>query len=399
MRTTIPVPLAAAVLLLSGAHARAQVCYENDAGCYSFAPPAPEVGALGEGLSLGSKSLTISGDIRLRARMAEAPSDAPYNEADQQATRARIRLDFQATDSARVFAEFLFAETWAGSEKYSDADPANPFDGFSQFYVHVEDMLGWGDTWRFGRSLYTLGNGLILGSCDFLQYPSTFTGVWASKEFSGHHVEAFGFDDRGQLNLQPARRFVGGTARFAVGEEQLLESVEPYLMVGTRDGDAPNDDAWYGLTLRGTAPAAIGWKAELAHRDVDGGSDNGAYRVVLDKDFEGPVQRVALTRTGSEGAMHVNPADFNTAGLIHQYGGAWRSELETTQLKVQVDPGHELDLDVALLHFDGDAATQGEFEGDVTLGRQLASGLYVRGGYGLDDEHRQVGYVQFTVNF
>lgn len=391
---------ASAFALLSAAAANAQVCYEQENQCFSFAPWRDEVDLYGDGIDDGFDRLEVGGDFRLRVRMADTPSDEPYNENDQQATRFRLHARFDVNEKTYVFAEYVYSETWAGSKPYSDARPTDPFNGLGQVYVHADDLFGFDDTWRVGRSTYVLGNGLILGSCDFLQYPSTFTGVWASESFGEHELELFAFDDYGQLNLNPGTRYVGATGRVHIGDEGAgLETIDPYFMAGTGDGDMPSDDTWYGVEVDGTAPAELEWRFHWAHRDVDMGDDVSAYRASLARDFTGVVDRVSLTRTDSDGAMHVNPADFNTAGLLHEYGGAWRSDLETNQLRCELAPYKDLDLDFNLLTFDGDNATQGETELDVMVGKPLAQGLYGWIGYGRDDEDRQVGYLQLTVFF
>ena len=114
--------LAAAASFAS--HAAAQNCYDPYMQCWSFAPRGSEIERLDTGVSLRSKQLSITGDLRLRVRGGTAPNDAPYpgnGEADQQAARARVQMNFQATEKVRAKVELLFAETWAGSESYSDA--------------------------------------------------------------------------------------------------------------------------------------------------------------------------------------------------------------------------------------------------------------------------------------
>ena len=41
----------------------------------------------------------------------------------------------------------------------------------------------------------------------------------------------------------------------------------------------------------------------------------------------------------------------------------------------------------------------GDYEGDVIIGRKFASGIYASAGYGIDNDIRQVGFVQITLNF
>jgi len=394
-QTTTVLSLSAALLSLA-TPTDAQACYENDHQCFSFAPAYEDIDVYDTGVPLEGERYKIRGDIRLRARMANAPNDAPYNEADQQATRARVSVEFKVNEHAHVFAEYNFSETWAGSVKYSDADPANPVNELAQAYLHVDDLFGWDDTWRVGRSNYNLGNGLVLGSCDFLQYPSTFTGVWASKQCDQLAFEAFAFDNYGQLNLMPGTRFAGLTTKYDVNEDLVLKA---YYMTGTGDGDLPSDDAWLGVDAGGNAPAELDWVAEYAHRKVDGGDDLEAYRGRIGRNFDGLLERVSFTRTGSQGAMHVNPADFNSAGLVHQYGGAWRSDINTNQLGFDLAPCEELDLNFNLLTFSGSDAMLGDTELDVLVGKHLAQGIYGSIGYGRDNEDRQVGYVQLTAYF
>lgn len=410
MQRVLPFPAAAAVLLGVAAETRAQICYDNDHQCFTFAPEPEEIGAIETGLALRSQKLTISGDIRLRLRAAESRRRYPYNGADQQATRARARLIFQATENAKAFVEFNFSETWAGSASYSDAEVGENFDGVSQAYVEVDDMLGVGDKWRVGRSEYILGNGLILGSCDYLQLPSTFTGAWVSKNFFGHDLEVFGFDDYGPLQFQSANpgaggmRFFGGTANIAIVEDSVLEAIKPFVLVGSRDGDRPSKDIWYGVGLAGKLPGEFAWSADWAQRAVDQASDINAYNARIERPldlFGGVLSGASYTYTSSEGAMHVNPADFNSAGLLHQYAGAWRSDLQTNQLGLNFDPGQEIDLDLNLLTLDrrGTAAQLGDFEADVVIGKKLKSGVHLSGGYGIDNDRRQVGFLQMSLFF
>ncbi|MGE3173180.1 MAG: hypothetical protein AB7O97_11200 [Planctomycetota bacterium] len=389
--------------------ATAQNCYDDPVNhqCFSFAPPRQDASRLDTGLDqtieLASRKLKVTGDIRLRLRGAETTNGVPYAEADQQATRARVQLEFQVNERAKAFAEFNFSETWAGSESYSDALVGENFNKLSQAWFEVDDMFGFDDRWRAGRSNYVLSNGLVLGSCDFLQHPSTFTGVWASTQIAGHDLEVFAFDDYGPLqSMHPGARYAGATGRVHVCEDGLLQTFDPYFMAGTNDGDDGSDDSWIGAHAGGKAPWDCTWTADWALRLVDGGDDIQAYSVKAVKEFEDCwLRSVSFTRTDSEGAMHVNPADFNSAGLLHQYAGAWRSDLDTNQFGVGFRPGCGVDLDLNLLTLDRDgaAAQLGHFEADIMAGKQLESGVYVWAGYGFDNEDRQVGYFQVTLYF
>lgn len=396
---------AAAAVLAFASSLVAQNCYENPTQCFSFAPEPEDAGRVDSGLGLRSKQLTITGDFRLRIRAAETTADAPYGptgDNDQQAMRARVQFAYQANEKVKAFFEINLAETWAGSDPYSDALRNENYNKVSQAYVQVDDMLGFQEKWRVGRSEYILANGLILGSCDYLQYPSTFTGVWVSRNFWGHDLEAFVLDDYGPLQTPvDGTRYVGGTGKANICKEGPLETVSPYYMAGTRDGDTVSEDQWLGVDATGSVPKAFGWNAGWADRIVDGGEDRMAYRAQVYRKFDCWLSRVALTRTDADGAMHVNPADFASAGLLHQYAGAWRSNLDTWQLAFDMNPGCGVDLNVTLLTLDrdGTAAQQGDFEFDIRAGKKLDSGVHVSAAYGRDNDDREVVFAQLTVFF
>ncbi|MCA8952880.1 MAG: hypothetical protein KDE27_25445, partial [Planctomycetes bacterium] len=414
----------------------AQQCYQNQNQCFAFAPRPEAVGPddrlATDALQLRSNQLKITGDIRLRLRAAETPGDEPYNANDQQATRARIQFDFQANEKVRAFAEINYSETWAGSGSYSDAQagPANSpnFNGVSQAYFETDDVLGFGEKLRVGRSDYFLANGYILGSCDFLQRPATFTGAWLSRNFGGHEFEVFVLDDYGPLqSTNDGTRYWGATAKIKIcnRNEQteaaadaektedaevaepaggLLESIRPYILKGTHDGFVESMDTWWGIEGNGTLPADIKWNAEFAHRVRAMNEDISAFRVRVRRNFElfnGVFDGASLVYTESEGALHINPGDFNSAGLLHQYGGAWRSDLTTTQLGLEFNPVYDINLDFNLLHLNRRDASpqQGEYEFDVLASAQLPSGVWATAAYGIDDERRQVAYVQMQVFF
>lgn len=396
----------------------AQSCYDAQHRCFTFGPPpGSDVGKVDTdgALDLRSAKLAIEGDLRLRVRTGDTRTGYPYNgTADQQATRGRIRMRYQATEKVQALAEFNFSETWAGSESYSDALAGEDFNGVSQFYLKATDMFGFQDKWVVGRSEYILGNGLILGSCDYLQRPGTFTGVWFSREIGGHDFEVFMFDDYGPLqSVHPGVRYFGGTASINFGEScnGWLGKIKPYYMVGSHDGNETTgankseDDAWLGVDAQGTVLSDVQWNAEYAHRFVDATKDRTAWRATITKQvalFDGVLDSVSLQHSDADGKMDVgNPADFNSAGLLHQYGGAWRSDLQTTQLGLHVLPGNDISFDVNLLSLDrrGTSTQQGDYEADFIVGKKFLSGVYASAGYGVDNDRRQAGYLQLTLNF
>ncbi|MFN3240400.1 MAG: hypothetical protein ACE37K_02680 [Planctomycetota bacterium] len=409
----------AAVLCVSQV-AVAQQCYSPQNRCFSFAPPGDEVERVDTGLTLRSDKLRFTGDTRLRGRFAETPDDAPYNANDNYSTRTRLQLDYEVNEWAQAYVEFNYSEVWAGAEGYSDAAPFQQgpngilsrenFNGIAQAYMQLEDAFGFDERIRIGRSNYFLANGMVLGSCDFLQYPGAFTGIWVSRSFGDIDVEAFAFDNYGPLQSQlvgGGERYAGGTARWNACEDGLLETLNAYFMTGTNDGDVQRNanDNWAGLEGVGHFTENLKWEAQFAHRSVDMGDDVTAYRARLEYTFDEPccgfLRAVAFTRTDSEGALHINPADFNSAGLLHQYGGIWRSDLDTNQLSAQFTPGFDLDCTATVLTLDRDgAATQlGELEFDLLVGKMVRPGLHVGAGYAIDDDQRQVGYAQATLYF
>lgn len=421
----------AAAMLALASFSNAQNCSDAYTQCWSFAPRGSEVERMETGVTLRSKQLTITGDIRFRLRGANAPSDAPYQEADQQATRARVQMNYQATDKVRAKVELLFAETWAGSETYSDAvggingAPNEQYNKISQAYAQGTDLFGLGEEIRVGRSDFFLSNGYILGSCDFLQFPSSFTGAWVGRSLGPVDLEGFLFDDYGPLQngtLRDGTRFGGGWAKWNVSEDGPLTLFSAYYLHANRDGDPPvglspayqdlRNDHWWGVDARGKLPLAITWLGEFAQRvdrDENGGAndiDPIAYRVRAAHCVNDWFREVSLTRTDSEGALQINPGDFNSAGLLHQYAGAWRSDLDTWQLGAVLAPGGGVDVTLNFLTLDHDGADStginrqlGHFESNAIVAKTLDKGVHVSAGYGIDNDKRQVVYAQFTVYF
>jgi hypothetical protein len=212
-------PALAALGIAVGAPAAAQCGYTSGSpSCFSFAPPPSEIGNVSDDLGLRSDKLTISGDIRFRWRGDSFDRDVmpAYTDGDQIASRARVNLDYIVREGVRAFVQFNFSETFAGSEPYSDAVVGETFNGIAQAYLLTEDLLGLGEELRIGRSYFTLASGLVYGSCDYLQYPASATGLWVSKHFGEadqHAVELFGFDNNGtQTTAATGARFVGARA-------------------------------------------------------------------------------------------------------------------------------------------------------------------------------------------
>ncbi|MCY3001062.1 MAG: hypothetical protein NTV21_04595 [Planctomycetota bacterium] len=427
----VSIALAALALAVPAA---AQCGYQSGTPqCFSFAPPPPVAGNVGEDLVLVSDKLKISGDIRFRTRNAWKPSGGNYTPTsanpnagvgDQISSRLRINLDFTVNENITTFAQFNFSEVWPGGDAYSDADPngnTNDFDGMAQAYLQAKDLLGLDETLRIGRSYFALASGLIYGSCDFLQFPAAGTGVWLSREFGAHKLEVFGIDNNGTIttnglgnDVADGQRFVGAHARIDLGNE-LISALEPYVLFGTADGDRFNaaqgnpdftKDSWYGLAAMGKIDRFT-WNGEIAQRndDVPTGSDNTfvGYRVNVltdTADLTGNVlNRVRLTRTDSEGRLHINPGDFNSAGLLHQYGGAWRSDLSTDQLGLTFKPTETLSVDLAYLYMDSTIQSGGSHEVDLMIAKKLREGAHAWVGYGRDEDDRQVLFVQLTVFF
>jgi hypothetical protein len=337
--------------------------------------------------------LHVTGDARIRNRFA---ADG-IGESGAISPRFRINLGYEVNETTTAYIQWTGAETWSGSiaEGTVDANFGNGGDqnAITQAYFSTEDLLGMGATWTMGRRYYGIGSGMVIGSDEFLQSPNTFSGAWVNADIGGQSVEIFG------INVDStAARFIGLSTEFSLGD---TNTISPWYLEGTGEGFFDNADSWLGMEASG-AYSSFDWMLDWASKDSDLG-DVDALRAGISMDMgdytNGMVESISYGMTDSDGAVSIEAADFNSAGIAGFYGGAFSSELETQQIGIEFGFCDCLDLGMNFIEFGNDDGSIDDSEMDIMMGMDLSDNVRAFIGYGETDSDIKVGYLAMKTSF
>jgi hypothetical protein len=336
--------------------------------------------------------LHVTGDARIRTRFA---ADG-IGESGAISPRFRINLGYEVNETTTAYIQWTGAETWSGAfaEGTADANFGNGGDqnAITQAYFSTEDLLGMGATWTMGRRYYGIGSGMVIGSDEFLQSPNTFSGAWVNADIGGQNVEIFG------INVDSnAARFIGLSTDFCLGD---AGSISPWYLEGTGEGFFDNSDSWLGAEASGTV-SSIDWMLDWASKDSDTG-DVDALRAGISMDMadytSGMIKDISYGMTDSDGTVSIEAADFNSAGIAGAYGGAFASQLETTQIGIDFGFCECIDLSMNFIDFESDAGLD-DSEIDLMMGMDLSDNVRAFIGYGETDSDVKVGYLAMKTSF
>ena len=329
---------------------------------------------MGGASASGSTGVDFSGDARAR----NAWSGGAWVD-----TRVRANMHFAVNESSSAFVQWTGTETWdtavAGVEAIEAA--AN----ISQAWFSTSNLLSMGADWKLGRSYMTVGSGMVLGSNEWDQRPSTWSGVWISSDAAGLAIDAFAINGGALANEE----MWGLSTSLGLGDNGFINAIDPWYIAGADGSEA----TWMGASAGGTV-AMLDWSADWANHE-DGATDDSATSVSVSMgmgDMSGDfINSISYTMTDADGDVTIDAADWNSAGLLG--GGAWADELETTQIGLCLDIMEGYDVGVNWIDDGGD-----DNETDITVSRALGGGVDAWVGYGSqgDDE---VGYIQLSLNF
>ncbi|MDP6849758.1 MAG: hypothetical protein QF524_02335, partial [Planctomycetota bacterium] len=133
---------------------------------------------MGGASASGSTGVDFSGDARARNAWAGGAW------VD---TRVRANMNFAVNESSTAFVQWTGTETWGdGASLLENGTTGN----ISQSWFSTSNLLSLGADWKMGRSYMTVGSGMVLGSSEWDQRPSTWSGVWISSDAAGLAIDA-----------------------------------------------------------------------------------------------------------------------------------------------------------------------------------------------------------------
>ncbi len=338
---------------------------------------------MGGASASGSTGVDFSGDAR--ARNAWSGGGADNNVWATGAwvdTRVRANMNFAVNESSSAFVQWTGTETWGSAASLAENGATG---NISQAWFSTSNLLSMGADWKMGRSYMTVGSGMVLGSSEWDQRPSTWSGVWISSDAAGLAIDAFAINGGALANEE----MWGLSTSLGLGDNGFINAIDPWYIAGADGSEA----TWMGASAGGTV-AMLDWSADWANHE-DGATDDSATSVSVSMgmgDMSGDfINSISYTMTDADGDVTIDAADWNSAGLLG--GGAWASDLETTQIGLCLNLMEGYDVGVNWIDDGSD-----DNETDITVSRALGGGVDAWVGYGSqgDDE---VGYIQLSLNF
>ncbi len=365
---------------------------------------------LNDGLAApaAQSNVTISGDFRARNRWFDDGNDTNNRDID---VRTRLNFGFQVTENARAFVGFYAAEAFGGSMagRWDMADPLAPSnslgDHLDRAWVAVDSLVGDGGTAKIGRSYYTPGSGRLLGSDEWDNFVTTFSGIWYDHPMGGYnfHFAMLNGVENGMTATDDMIYIAAFNFDFDMVEATGPINVAPYWI---RDETASNTttsgthETWLGIDLSGEL-AGVGYEVEYTQYDF-GGMGDSAWYVGLGIDFESleslpgvesGALDVAISSAGKEFAVPgVNAVGtaygnqyHNAAGFADILGttGIWTTDVDTFQIGLGLVPAEGWTGRFAYINIDTAGTDYDEF--DLSVGTQLNGNVAAWFGYALTD--------------
>jgi len=368
----------------------------------------------------GSTSLNISGEARVRNTWFNpARGVGDHKNID---TRLHLNFAFDVTEQASAFIQFNAAENFGNpgfGPNVATLEPVTLNTGtVNQAYFTATDLVGDGGEFKVGRSFYTLGSGRILGTDDFDQIPSSYSGIWYTNPLEGWNLEVFMITDvfnAGGVNGAFAGAFPAGVVRPGQGDADLYGltfdyvtdaiplvgtvNIQPYVLRYAVNGSATGDTMWYGAQISGEVEdPGVTYNFEGVFVDSDRNkaprnSDFNAWSGTVGVDlgnFTGnlpgnvsPILEGGFTQSDKRG-ITINPVYHDEAGIGDwiartsgvQRAGVFSGFAGTQWVAIGLEPVEGWDAHTTFINFVDKTGT-GMFDAtevDVTLGHTFDAG-------------------------
>lgn len=352
----------------------------------------------------GHGNVVIDGDFRARNRWYDDGTDTNNRDID---TRARLGFNFTVNENARAFIGFsgreAFGGSYAGRWDMGDIGESSG-EGLDRAWVAVDNLVGDGGTTTIGRQYWTAGSGRLLGSEDWDNYVTTFSGIWYNHAAGGFNLQAAMINgvENGASATDDMLYFLAGTWVCDMIEACGEIAVTPWFL---RDetasaGAGGTHETWLGAALDGgmmgigydfefvryeygdTKGSAwfIGAELELEQLESVPGIAGGGLNIQLaqsDSDFTVP----GVASTGSAYGLNYH----NAIGFADVLGtaGIWTTDTDTWRIGIDISPAEGWMGGLAFMNIDTAGTEYDEI--DLSVGTKLNGGVDAWFGYALVD--------------
>lgn len=339
-----------------------------------------------------SSSLQFGGDIRVRntwlneiGAAATTSTPAVDGSPDRKNVDARMRMHaaFDVNEHASAFVQLIASENWgnatgAGPNAATNETSNLDTGSISQAWFSGKSIIFDEEEWTFGRRYYTLGSGRIIGTDDWDQNPSSYSGAWYSHPLYGWNLNLWMITDAFNLGGVNGRFGpVGDTDVFGAAVNYSTDAVEalgtinikPYILRMTTQDAATGTKNWFGGQVTG-AISAVDYDVELVWVDSDRQRDPEissytGWAVDLGirlgewiQDVPGNIDpRIEVGAAAADKAgVALDPVYHNTAGIFDLQNrsgrpGVWGGEADTYQGALALTPAAEWEARIAYIHF------------------------------------------------
>lgn len=330
----------------------------------------------------GSTGLSISGDARLTNWWTD-PDGGVEDQIDLDA-RVRVNMAWDVNGAATAFVQMVGAETFGTNFGAAPRLTAGTRGGSTghihQAYFTANNLLGLGGDWKVGRSAFVVGSGRILGTDEWDQVGSTYTGTWFGHECGGANTNMF------MVRLADSSVVGGDVDLYGMTFDYGLDlpglgsiSMTPYILHGMNENAASTNMTTLGANFTGDL-WVFDYNAEAAWQDSYAAgasySDAHAWAVDLGVNIEkwvsglpgglGSTLTVGSSRSDNFGT--VDPIDHAYNGIADQYQ-IWAGTGET-HFGIGFEPVDGWKGGITYYEFEDDAS-----EWDFTLDHALGAGV------------------------
>lgn len=344
-------------------------------------------------------SVMISGDFRARNRWFDDGNETNNRDID---TRIRLNFEFHPNESATAFVGFSGREAFGGTAV--GRWDVGTGEGLDRAWVSVNSLVGDGGDVKIGRSYYTLGNGRLIGSEEWDNLVTTFSGIWYTHPAAGFNVHGAMLNgvENGLTASDDMVYVLGFNYVFDMIEACGDISLDPwFLRDETASGGAAGGthETWYGVDLGGNA-MGIGWEFDFAKYEYDGLDLSGtAWYVGADVQLDQLESIPGIASSSINVAISDSDEEFNVPGEVVSGGtaygvryhnavgfadvlgssGIWTTDTDTWKVGVGISPAEGWNGGLSLMNIESAGMEWDEI--DVSLGTQLNGNVSAWFGY------------------